>query len=354
MEQHKEESFNELIDIIDGSEQKDDVGLRHFLGTKEGREALYDFQTIDCAIERKWGMKINPDAVWERMSFNTNDRKHNEARIRAIVLTLSTVAAVVLVLWLIISAKNITGFGERGKVVEALPKPSISCDGFARINSKASKQEENQSVALNKISTLDREIKHLRLSDGSEVWLNAKSSLSYPLRFSSSERKVNLKGEAYFKIAHDPKHPFIVASGNLRTRVLGTEFNVRCYNDQDAHVTLVKGSVEVSTEKAMICVKPGEDAHVSEESITVMPVNTKDYVSWRTGTMYFDNASLRTILNEMGNWYGVNIVCHDKGLLDKRFHFMYNHTLPIEDALSLLNDASDINIILENNTIVIK
>ena len=352
MKQDRDGAFNELIDIIDGSQVMGDDDLRSFLNSEEGRAALHDFQIIDGAIERKYGTRVNPDAAWSRMSFNQTNRRHSKAR--AVVLILSTVAAVALLLWILVPSIPVSRPGGEVKVAEASPKAAVSRPAAGKTGRTASVQVEKQSVDITTVRTLERETRHLQLSDGSEVWLNARSALSYPLRFSSSERTVTLRGEAYFKIAHDSQHPFVITSGNLQTKVLGTEFNVRCYNDHDAHVTLVRGSVEVSAGKSIVCIKPGEDAHVSEESITVMPVNTKDYVSWRTGTMYFDNATLRAILNEMGNWYGVNVVCNDKGLLDKHFHFMYSHSLPIENALSLLNDASDINVSFENNTIVIK
>ena len=195
----------------------------------------------------------------------------------------------------------------------------------------------------------------LTLSDGTEVWLNANSRLAYPTVFNGRERKVELQGEAYFKVAHDARHPFIVDAGGMLTRVLGTEFNVDASDAKRPHVTLVQGSVKVSKANINKVIVPGEDAAVDAGGgIKVSQVDVNDVACWKDGIELFDNASLRDILMHMGSWYNVNVVCHDDALLDKRLRYMYDRRQGIEEAVKMLNMITNNKIKLQNNSILIE
>ena len=199
------------------------------------------------------------------------------------------------------------------------------------------------------------------MADGTQVWLNANSRLVYPTAFKGKNREVELQGEGYFKVAHDAHHPFIVKAGDMQTCVLGTEFNVNAFDQNHPHVTLVEGSVKVSsvlTRKAEVASKvivPGEDAVLNEQGkIIVSHVDTDDVTCWKDGIQLFNDASLREIVLQLGSWYNVNVVCHDESLLNTHLRYMYDRRNGIEEAIKMLNDISNNKIKLKNNTILIE
>ncbi len=123
----------------------------------------------------------------------------------------------------------------------------------------------------------------LVLADGSTVWMNAESRLIYPSRFTGDERMVQLNGEAYFQVSKDAEHPFIIQTERLKTKVLGTEINIRHYAADDTHVTLINGKVEVSRKSGedAICLSPGEDASWTDHgALVVKKVEVDPYVYW--------------------------------------------------------------------------
>lgn len=203
----------------------------------------------------------------------------------------------------------------------------------------------------------------LILADGTQVWLNANSRLIYPTVFKGKNREVELQGEGYFKVTHDAYHPFIVKAGDMQTSVLGTEFNVNAFDQSNPHVTLVEGSVKVSsvlthktkTQVAGKIIVPGEDAVLNEQGkIIVSHVDTDDVACWKDGIQLFNDASLREIVLQLGSWYNVNVVCHDESLLNTHLRYMYNRRNGIEEAIKMLNDISNNKIKLKNNTILIE
>lgn len=155
---------------------------------------------------------------------------------------------------------------------------------------------------------------NMDLTDGSKVWLNAGSSLTYPVVFMGSERKISVTGEAYFEVAHDASRSFIVTNGNMNVAVLGTHFNVNAYEDDgdDVKVTLLKGSVKVNNENTTGLLKPGQQAVVTKEIKVVNDVNLDLVMAWKNGYFQFDNASLQIVLKEVSRWYDVNVVYEGK------------------------------------------
>jgi transmembrane sensor len=153
-------------------------------------------------------------------------------------------------------------------------------------------------------------IVNIVLADGSRVWLNAGSTLRYPVLFMGKERKISVTGEAYFEIAHDASKPFIVTNGSLDIRVLGTHFNVNAFEDDgnDIKITLLEGSVKIKNGKATGLLKPGQQARVNKEIRVVSDVDLDMVMAWKNGYFQFENASLQTVLKQVSRWYGVDVV----------------------------------------------
>src|SRR5690606_14528239 len=121
----------------------------------------------------------------------------------------------------------------------------------------------DSEISYNKITTPRGGQYQLTLADGSRVWLNAASSITFPTLFSGNDREVNITGEVYFEVAHDAKMPFRVVVNNMEVQVLGTRFNVNAYEGEEAiKTTLLEGSVEVSEGKESVLIKPGEQSTV--------------------------------------------------------------------------------------------
>jgi transmembrane sensor len=153
----------------------------------------------------------------------------------------------------------------------------------------------------------------IRLSDGSHVWLNSGSSITYPVAFVGGDRKVTIEGEAYFEVAHDKTKPFIVSRGDMTVQVLGTHFNVNAYNDEaDIKVTLLEGSVRVVKGNNAGMLKPGEQARINSDITVLKDVDVDGIMAWKEGIFLFDNTDLATIMRQISRWYDVTVVYEGK------------------------------------------
>jgi ferric-dicitrate binding protein FerR (iron transport regulator) len=153
----------------------------------------------------------------------------------------------------------------------------------------------------------------IKLPDGTQVWLNASSSLQYPVRFTGKQRRVALEGEGYFEVAKNPLKPFVVVSRGQNVTVLGTHFNVNAYADEESvKTTLLEGSVKVSrpqADQAGLVLKPGQQSLVSggEASETlVREVKVQDVIAWKHGKFQFQNAHISEVLRQFSRWYNVD------------------------------------------------
>ena len=195
------------------------------------------------------------------------------------------------------------------------------------------------------------------LADGTKIWLNADSRLEYPSRFVGSERVVKLHGEAYFRVAKDEKHPFIVETDGIHTRVLGTEFNVRNYHKENSHVTLIEGSVQVcNTEnQELLTLSPGENARLqSDGTFALQEVDVDTYIYWRDGYFYFDNVSFSEVMQDIGRWYNVNVVFDNQRAMEYKLHYFCKRDEGIEKAIERLQRLKKAEISLEGNTVFIQ
>jgi transmembrane sensor len=150
----------------------------------------------------------------------------------------------------------------------------------------------------------------LLLPDGTKIWLNASTTISYPTRFIGNERRIKLKGEAYFEVAKDREHPFIVETATQTIQVLGTHFNVNTYNTDRAVTTLEEGSVRVSSlrgVKQSQILKPGQQS-INTNTLTIEPADLETILAWKNGLMRFKQASLQTVLDEISRWYDLDVV----------------------------------------------
>lgn len=196
----------------------------------------------------------------------------------------------------------------------------------------------------------------IELPDGTNVVLNSASQLSYLNNFGEKVRRVQLNGEAYFKVAHDEKHPFVVQIGDLEVKVLGTSFNVSAYEDaKDVTVVLLEGKVGIYAQEISHIMKPGDKIEYNKTThrITTAQVHPDDYIEWTKGNIYFEKESLENIMKTLSRIYDVEIR-FDSGKLPKEY---FTGTIPgggIQNALNILMLTSPFYYEMDGSVIVLK
>ena len=165
-------------------------------------------------------------------------------------------------------------------------------------------------IALNTIKVPAGQRVEVTLSDGTHIWLNARSEFSYPASFNGNTREVRLKGEAFFDVAKDRNKKFIVNTGRCEVEVLGTQFNVEAYDDRESvKTTLVEGSVDVQAGGEKVRLIPHEQLqyHKNTAEMEVREVNVREIIAWKNGWFVFDNTTLGEIVKTLQRWYNIEV-----------------------------------------------
>ena len=185
----------------------------------------------------------------------------------------------------------------------------------------------------------------LKLSDGTEIWLNSNSQLDV-VDGNRDERVVELKGEAFFEVAKDPEHPFIVRCGERSVKVLGTSFNVTSYSQDNFSVKLFTGSVEMTDALAdySCTLKPGEQIDFENGHYVRNSENGYDNYGWKGGKQSFTDASLETIMRRVGDYFGVSIKFQDESMKHLRCTCAFHSGNSLEIILDIICMAYDDNI----------
>jgi transmembrane sensor len=206
-----------------------------------------------------------------------------------------------------------------GRQVElnSLQQGFIMDQGNARITKEDSGSvayealDKTSLVYYNTIRTPRGGQHHVKLEDGTDVWLNAASSIRFPTVFSGKERKVEITGEAYFEVAHKTGRPFLVAARGMQVEVLGTHFTINSYeNENTLKATLLKGKIKIDAEKDSAILSPGEQARISSNNhlAVVKDVDVEEAVSWKNGYFKFVQADVKTVMRQVERWYDVEVV----------------------------------------------
>ena len=160
--------------------------------------------------------------------------------------------------------------------------------------------------SLNTLSTANGQQYQIILPDHSKVWLNAASSIKYPSSFAASKNRiVELNGEAYFEVAKNKTHPFVVKTTQQKIEVLGTHFNINAYNDgEETKTTLLEGSIQLN---GATLLKPNEQGVSNANGISIKTINAKETIAWKQGDFIFKNQELTTTMRQIARWYNVEI-----------------------------------------------
>ncbi|MGO1787268.1 MAG: FecR family protein [Sphingobacterium sp.] len=225
----------------------------------------------------------------------------------------------------------------------------------------------NQEVVFKIKSSLDRKLSyntfispkgnasHLILPDGSHVWLNSNSQLTYPSLFSDAKRTVELNGEAYFDVYHNPNSPFTVAAEGTEVTALGTAFNVATNRSQDdVLTTLISGSVSVGTDRRRILIHPGMQSASNKHNgdIRSYDIETWNEIAWKAGFFKFNNDDIHTVLDKLSAWYEIRNI-EIRGETTDRFSGTLKRTRKLSELLESLEEISSYKFTIKDGRIIV-
>lgn len=184
----------------------------------------------------------------------------------------------------------------------------------------------------------------VQLPDGTGVWLNASSSLRYPVRFSGKTRTVEITGEAYFEVAHNADIPFIVSSAKQEVKVLGTHFNIMAYPDENmVKTTLLEGSVKVTAGKSELLLRPGQQSEANANEVRLnKDADTDIAVAWRYGKIQFMDSDIRSIMRMLSRWYNVEVE-FTGGPIVNNFGGSVSRSKNLSEVLKVLEATGDVH-----------
>jgi len=219
------------------------------------------------------------------------------------------------------------------------------------------KPQENQSqkILFNTITTPRGGQYQVALPDGTQVWLNATSSIRFPTFFSGNERKVELTGEAYFEVAKNADMPFRVKVRNAEVMVLGTHFNIMAYDEEEVlKTTLLEGSVQFISSGSNTVLKPGQQSQLKPDGNVGVTgnVNLDEVIAWKNGMFNFAGADIRTVMRQLSRWYDVEIIYEEK-LLAELFHADIPRNTNLSETLKALELTGKVHFRIEDKKIIV-
>jgi ferric-dicitrate binding protein FerR (iron transport regulator) len=230
-----------------------------------------------------------------------------------------------------------------------------------KIDSQLSYQVEpgtNPANLYNTVSTANGNQYQLKLPDGSNVWLNAGSSIRFPVSFSGNERRVTITGEVYFDVKHNSRLPFIVMVNDFEIHDLGTRFNVNAYADEAAvRTTLIEGKVSIGQDGSTI-LKPGQQAILSRSSkksqpIPVQTVDVTAVTAWKDGLFMFDDNNIQAVMRQLERWYNIEVV-YAGNVTKEEFVGTISRFENISQVLKMLERTGTVKFAIEGKRVTVK
>ena len=211
-------------------------------------------------------------------------------------------------------------------------------------------------IALNTIKVPAGQRVEVTLSDGTHIWLNARSEFSYPASFNENTREVRLKGEAFFDVAKDRNKKFIVNTSRCEVEVLGTQFNVEAYDDRESvKTTLVEGSVDVQAGGEKVRLIPHEQLqyHKNTAEMEVREVNVREIIAWKNGWFVFDNTTLGEIVKTLQRWYNIEVEFIRPELEHLRFTGDLSRYDSFDAVIRMFEDTKKLNMSVISNRLIV-
>lgn len=370
---------DEALDIMNAGTEVSSEQLRMIDQDADLRKACEDIFVAQNVLAREQMPAADVDEqLW---LFHQRRRR---ARLRYIGAAILSAAAVLVAAVFLLKPKAAKEQGLFFEAVSEQQQPTITTDDGTTVPIRMVAQAGHPDRRV-VVDTDQMEVEQLRLNvpvgqslqvdlpDGSKVFMHPGSRIVYPNHFIGDKREVKFSGQAYFVVARDVAHPFVVTTAKSQTTVLGTEFDITAYEGRPEYITLISGKVscrllngEQATDQENrrvgelwpqiheVILTPGQQLSIVNSQLTVRTLtDTDQFTSWRDGYFYFDNIPLRDILREIGQYYNVSIVTLRPWLLDYRMRFIVPREKGIDYVVKTLNRMEKVNAKLHHNRLYI-
>lgn len=215
------------------------------------------------------------------------------------------------------------------------------------------RQEADAQPSFNTMTTPRGRQYNLVLEDGSRVWLNASSSITFPTVFKGGQRVVEVSGEAYFEVAADPARPFIVRSKEAEIEVLGTSFDLNAYGDEElVRTTLMEGRIRAASKGHSVLLKPGQQAGIGEGIRVADKVDLEEVMAWKNGRFSFSEESLENIMRQVARWYDAELIFKDR--INDTYTVDMSMDVPLSDLLRFLELSGGVHFSVEGRRIIVR
>ena len=323
---------------------------------QQNRKTFIDCYRIGRSLE--YMDRYDQEQAWKKLnSAIQRKRLHRRISYMSSVAAMVAIAFTSFYLWRGEDQAPAEKLADAQETVGQSGRPGVilSLSDGRRIDLSAREGKIGEKISrMNRLDVPQGAEYHLVLSDGTRVWMNARSRLVYPVAFGDT-REVELEGEAYFEVTRDENRPFIVHAGQVAVKVLGTEFNVNTCRKQKVQTVLVKGSVQVENGgKREVVLRPGELAETVGTQIRVTQVNVRKYTAWREGVFYFEEAELEEIMTELADWYCVQAVFTDQTVRTRKFSGVLERSETIENVLKKIERTTSVHFTIQQGIIQVK
>ena len=370
--------------ILTDRENLDDAKVEAWMKDPEHVILLKEFATV---YQKRMNIDFNRD---KKVEFARLENTIQERKSRRMTLRWSVAASVILLIGLFVGrmvnewrdldemrmlaeterivpgvkAELILSTGERVVLnqqrvsIEGVNETGIQNDSVTGLNYTTAKVQ-GEELVYNTMRIPVGGFYQLALSDGSKVWLNSMTELRFPVAFTGEERKVYLTGEAYFEVAPDSKHPFIVVTEEgMEVKVYGTEFNMSTYQHGVVQTVLVSGKVgiRVNATGKEVMLAPKQMAEYSEKTgmVRVEEADPYRYIAWKDGEFFFERETIEEIMERLGRWYDVKVFYENESLKQKRFTGVISRYENIEQVLRLIEGPATLRFEVKGNVVTVK
>ena len=370
--------------ILTDRENLDDAKVEAWMKDPEHVMLLKEFATV---YQKRMNIDFNRD---KKEEFARLENTIQERKSRRMTLRWSVAASVILLIGLFVGrmvnewrdldemrmlaeterivpgvkAELILSTGERVVLnqqrvsIEGVNETGIQNDSVTGLNYTMAKVQ-GEELVYNTMRIPVGGFYQLALSDGSKVWLNSMTELRFPVAFTGEERKVYLTGEAYFEVAPDSKHPFIVVTEEgMEVKVYGTEFNMSTYQHGVVQTVLVSGKVgiRVNATGKEVMLAPKQMAEYSEKTgmVRVEEADPYRYIAWKDGEFVFERETIEEIMERLGRWYDVTVFYENESLKQKRFTGVISRYENIEQVLRLIEGPATLRFEVKGNVVMVK
>ena len=228
-------------------------------------------------------------------------------------------------------------------------------DGGAISYVKGHEQNEKQ-IHYNTVETPKGRQFQLVLEDGTKVWLNAASSIRFPVAFVGRQRDVEITGEAYFEVAKNKQKPFRVMCNGSLVEVLGTHFNINAYSDEESvNTTLLEGSVKVVKGSNQKIIQPGEQVQIHNDGSvrTTANINIDEVIAWKNNAFLFDNTDVKKLMRQLSRWYDVEVIFKGATGESLTFNGTISRSVTLSTVLKMLESTGDVKFSIEGKKIIV-